>query len=65
MAADNNRSIQDDDSLDTTMYAAANLVWSPIEKMDIGLEYLWGERKNKNDDVGTAQRVQATAKFNF
>lgn len=60
-----NRSMQDGDSLDQTLYAAANLVWSPVEKMDIGLEYLWGERKNKNDDVGTAQRVQATAKFNF
>ena len=60
-----NRSEQSDDSLDRTLYAAGNLVWSPLKQVDMGFEYLWGERKNKNNDDGTARRIQATTKFKF
>ena len=60
-----NRSVQPGDALDRTLYVAVNLVWSPIKQMDIGGEYLWGQRKNKNDDDGEANRIQFSAKFNF
>ena len=60
-----NRSGQADDSLDRTLYAAGNLVWSPLKQVDMGFEYLWGERRNKNDKSGTANRIQATTKFKF
>jgi len=60
-----NRSGQADDSLDRTLYAAGNLVWSPLKQVDMGFEYLWGERRNKNDKSGTARRIQATTKFKF
>jgi len=60
-----NKSGQTDDSLDRTLYAAGNLVWSPLKQVDMGVEYLWGERRNKNDKSATASRVQATTKFKF
>ena len=61
----NNLSEQSDDSLDRTLYTAANIVWSPSKKVDMGFEYLWGERRNKNDDSGSAHRIQAVTKFKF
>ena len=60
-----NKSAQTEDSLDRTLYTAGNLVWSPLKQVDLGMEYLWGERKNKSGDSGNASRVQATAKFKF
>ncbi len=59
------RSVQPDDTLDRTLYCAVNLVWSPVKQMDIGGEYLWGQRKNKNNDEGHANRIQFSAKFKF
>jgi len=47
------------------MYFAGNLVWSPIKQMDIGAEYLWGQRDNKNGATGTARRMQLSTKFTF
>jgi hypothetical protein len=38
---------------------------SPIDHMDIGAEYLWGQRDNKNGDVGTARRIQVSTKYLF
>ena len=60
-----NRNQQHSDTLERTMYFAGNLVWSPIDHMDIGGEYLWGQRDNKNGDVGTARRIQFSTKYLF
>ena len=59
------RNVQPSDTLERTMYFAGNLVWSPIDHMDIGAEYLWGQRDNKNGDVGTARRIQVSTKYLF
>jgi Tfp pilus assembly protein PilV len=59
------RNQQPSDTLERTMYFAGNLVWSPIDHMDVGAEYLWGQRDNKNGDVGTARRVQLSTKYLF
>jgi len=59
------RNPQPGDTLERTMYFAGNLVWSPIELMDIGGEFLWGQRDNKNGAVGTARRVQFSTKYLF
>ncbi len=61
---DNNSDLTADD-LNRTLYAAGNLVWSPFKQVDIGLEYLWGQRRNVNYDVGVANRIQATTHFSF
>lgn len=60
-----NRSEQSDDSLDRTLYASINLIWNPVREMSMGFEYLWGERKNHNNDDATANRIQATTKVQF
>ena len=60
-----NKDEQSDDSLSRTLYGAGNLVWSPLKQVDMGFEYLWGKRENKNNDDGTAKRIQATSKFKF
>jgi len=60
-----NRDEQSDDSLGRTLYAAGNLVWSPYQQVDVGFEYLWGERENNNNDDGTATRIQFTGKMKF
>jgi hypothetical protein len=46
-------------------YLAANLIWLPVERMGIGLEYLIGERENKNGETGLAHRVQAGIQYKF
>ncbi|RLA18276.1 MAG: hypothetical protein DRQ62_13885, partial [Gammaproteobacteria bacterium] len=61
---DNNSALSADD-LDRTFYASGNLVWSPFKQVDIGLEYLWGQRRNVDHEIGSANRIQATTHFSF
>lgn len=49
----------------STSQAHANLVWSPIKEMDVGAEYIWGERKREDGRKGELSRVQAAVKYNF
>jgi hypothetical protein len=56
---------QPDDAYDRTQRATLNLVWSPIPSIDLGIEYLWGERKDKDGAQGSATQVQGQATFRF
>ncbi len=60
-----NRSAQPDDSLNETIYSAVNLVWSPMDKVTMGGEYLWGQRENKNNADASTSRIQFMTKFEF
>jgi hypothetical protein len=60
-----NVSEQSDDSLDRTLYTSVNLIWNPVREMSMGFEYMWGKRKNHNNDDATANRIQATTKIQF
>ena len=60
-----NKTEQSEDGLDRTLYAAANLVWSPVKQIDFGVEYLYGGRRDKSGDDGSASRIMATAKYKF
>ena len=42
-----------------------NLIYQATERLFAGIEYMWGERRNKNNDFGQANRVQAMVKFDF
>jgi cell division protein FtsB len=42
-----------------------NLIWSPIPEVNLGLEYLWGQRELENDDDGELNRVQFSAQYSF
>lgn len=49
----------------STSQAHANLVWSPVKEMDVGLEYIWGQRKTEDGQKGDLDRIQASVKYNF
>ncbi|HCS23695.1 MAG TPA: hypothetical protein DIW20_08100 [Rhodospirillaceae bacterium] len=52
-------------SMESTTYIAYNIIWSPIPKLDLGLEFLYGQREDVDGDDGDATRVQAAAKYTF
>jgi len=40
-----------------------NLIWSPVSRMTVGAEYLWGRRVDESGDDGTLNRLQLSAKY--
>lgn len=46
-------------------YAAGNLIWNPIGSLNVGAEFLYGWRVNKDGSSGNAPRVVFSAKYNF
>ncbi len=45
-------------TIERTIDGRMNLIWSPIKKMDVGGEILYGQRKNQNNAEGNAVRFQ-------
>ena len=45
--------------------AAANLFWSPVKNIDLGVEYRHGERKLVNGADGAVNRIEFAAKYGF
>jgi len=56
---------QPDSAYSKTQRASINLIWSPISRIDVGAELLWGQRTNKNDKTGTARQLQVQTKYRF
>jgi hypothetical protein len=54
-----------DSTYKAATYLSANLIWLPVDRMGVGLEYLYGTRENKNGDMGTAHRLQAGIQYRF
>jgi hypothetical protein len=54
-----------DDAYKHTLRFSTNLIWSPMSRIDLGGEYLWGERQNEDGSEGTATQVQVMAKYRF
>ena len=46
-------------------YVSANLIWLPVERMGVGLEYLYGFRKNKDGQKGDNTRIQMAFQYKF
>lgn len=46
-------------------YTAVNLIWEPIAKTTIGIEYLFGTKEVKDDAYGSANRLQISVQYNF
>jgi hypothetical protein len=46
-------------------YLAVNLIWLPLPKLGFGIEYLYGEREDKDGDKGFAHRNQAGVQYSF
>ena len=43
----------------------ANLIWSPIPRVNMGIEYIWGYREIENGEDGDINRVQAGFQYKF
>ena len=61
----NNLEIQGDDALNSTIYVVANTMFSPFKRMDIGLEYYYGQNQSKDEQTGHANRLLLGAKYSF
>jgi hypothetical protein len=48
-----------------TIRNSYNLIWSPINEIDLGIEFIWGQRFNKNDNKAGASQLQFVATFRF
>ena len=44
---------------------SGNLVFSPTGRADFGVEYIYGNRKNKDDQSASANQIQLVAIFRF
>ncbi len=53
------------DNYDTTWRVSGNLIWSPVPRVNVGGELLWGQRENMDGSSGNATQVQLSAKFLF
>jgi hypothetical protein len=53
------------DAYQSTLRASTNLLWSPIPRIDIGGEYLWGSRQNEDGESGDATQLQFAVKYRF
>jgi hypothetical protein len=60
-----NLNIQSSDSLKASIYTNGNLIYSPVKPLDIGIEYIWGQRKNKNGQTGHANRLMFSMKWHL
>ena len=54
------------DSLnERTREAHANFIYSPYKSVDVGIEYIWGQREQEDGQKGDLSRLMASAKFSF
>ncbi len=45
--------------------AHLNLIYTPLPKLDLGAELIWGQRELENGDRGDLNRLQTHVKYNF
>ena len=55
----------DGDVLENTTYLATDLIWNPWKTTTLGVEYLWGQRENKDGEDGTDNRFLFSSRFDF
>jgi hypothetical protein len=61
----NNRYFQPGSAYARTNRLSANLVFSPIQRIDVGIEYIWGMRENKDGKRGYSDQFQVVGIFRF
>jgi hypothetical protein len=57
--------IQPGDALHLTRRSTINFMWSPIPRLDLVAELLWGRRMDKNGRRGSAVQTQFGSTFRF
>ena len=43
----------------------ANLIWNPVSFVDVGLEYMWGQRTVLNNTTGSENVLISKFAFRF
>ncbi|HEV8121909.1 MAG TPA: DcaP family trimeric outer membrane transporter [Candidatus Polarisedimenticolia bacterium] len=61
----NNLSFQAPDAYHQTNRYSVNVVFSPIDRIDIGVEYIYGTRENKDGNSGSSDQFQMVGIFRF
>jgi hypothetical protein len=60
-----NTPAQHPDDVHRTTYLAANLICNPVQRVKVGIEYLYGLRENVDRAVGKANRLQIAFIFDL
>jgi len=50
---------------DESWNGLANIIWNPVDPLDIGIEVMYAERKLEDGRTGNLQRVQFSTRYNF
>ncbi|MCF4877957.1 DcaP family trimeric outer membrane transporter, partial [Acinetobacter baumannii] len=45
--------------------ASVNLFWTPVEKVDLGVEYTYGKRETFSNLEGKLSRINLLGRYNF
>lgn len=61
----NNTAGQSGSSIKNVQYVAANLIWQFAPQTWAGVEYLWGNREDKDASDGQANRIQFSIRHSF
>ncbi len=56
---------QDGTDYSETIRASINLFYNPTDHVTMGIEYLWGQRENKDKSEGSATQLQFSARYTF
>jgi hypothetical protein len=65
LVAANNFDFMPPESYKRTNRFAVNLVFSPSSRVDAGIEYIYGERENKDGQSAHANQFQLVGLFRF
>lgn len=63
--ADNPVLLTTDQVTDESWNAFANIIWSPVPPLDIGVELMYAERTLEDGQSGNLQRLQFSTRYNF
>lgn len=53
------------ENYESTWRVSGNLIWSPLPRVDVGAELLWGQRQNQEGPSGNATQLQLSMKYLF
>jgi hypothetical protein len=65
MAHENNPAAAPANTNRSARSAHVNLIWSPVDHADVGVEYLYADRETEDGQTGHLNRLQASAKYAF
>ena len=51
--------------IDQTIYSSINLLYTADDRIDLGIEFLYGKKTNQINDFGEGYRIQAVTILNF